>query len=72
MSHTPLDIIDFWFSERIKQQWFSSTEALDKEIKDTFQNTWEMASRNELNKWKNNPENCLALIIQKDFTNELT
>jgi uncharacterized protein (DUF924 family) len=33
---TPKEIIDFWFSGRIKGQWFSSTPELDKEIAEKY------------------------------------
>ena len=60
-SHT--DILDFWFSDRIRKQWFSSTPALDQEIKERFEPFWEKAAAGELDAWRESAEGCLALVI---------
>ena len=64
MNH--LDIIDYWFSDRIAKHWFSSTPGLDDEIRNTFEPTWASAAKGELDTWKSTPEGCLALIIILD------
>ena len=66
MDATPKEIIDFWYSDRIKSQWFASTPELDKEILEKYEKAWEMASSGELDDWSNDPEGCLALIIILD------
>jgi len=62
----PEVVIDFWFSEQMKQRWFSSTPALDKEILDAFEKVWEQAARGELDDWQHHPDGCLALVILLD------
>lgn len=62
----PIEIISYWFSERIQKHWFSSTPELDKEIKTKYERTWVSAAAGELDEWKISPEGCLALIIILD------
>ena len=66
MDITPKEIIDYWFSDRVKHQWFSSTLELDKEIIEKYEAVWEQASLGELDHWENDPDGCLALIIILD------
>jgi uncharacterized protein (DUF924 family) len=66
MNITPQEIIDFWYSDRIKKQWFSSTPELDKEILDKYGALWEVASNGELDAWSDLPEGSLALVIVLD------
>ncbi len=63
---TPLSIINFWFSEPATQYWFKSTAAFDTEIRNKFENIWELAAAHKLEKWKQTAEGCLALIIILD------
>ena len=60
------EIIDFWYSDRIKKHWFSSTPELDKEIREKYENLWLMGISGELDEWQSSPEGCLALIILLD------
>lgn len=62
----PSDIIDYWYSDRIKQYWFSSTPELDEEIRNNYEEIWRLAKRGGLNSWKESPEGCLALAIILD------
>ena len=64
MNH--IEIINYWYLERIQKHWFSSTPKLDKEILEKFEKIWEKAAIGELDKWQNSPESCLALIIILD------
>ena len=66
MDATPEEIIDFWYSDRIKSQWFASTPELDKEILEKYERIWEKASSGELDEWNNSPDGCLALAIILD------
>jgi len=63
---TPEEIVDFWFSERVKKQWFNSTSALDKEILDKYENIWDKALTGEMDDWINHAQGCLALVIILD------
>jgi len=62
----PADILTFWYTERMRSQWFSSTTELDKEIGEKFEPTWNDAATNKLDSWRNTPEGCLALAIVLD------
>lgn len=66
MNITPQEIIDFWYSDRIKKQWFSSTPELDKEILDNYGALWKAACLGELDDWTSRPEGSLALVIVLD------
>ena len=66
MNTSPQQIIEFWFSDRIKNQWFSSTPELDKEIFRKYGSIFDDASIGMLDDWMNDPEGCLALIILLD------
>ena len=66
MNITPREIIDFWFSDRIKSQWFSSTPELDKEIAEKYEGLWNKATLNELEEWSISPTGSLALVIILD------
>ena len=63
---SPIDIIEFWFSDRIKKQWFNSTSTLDNEILDKYENTCEKALNGEFDYWTDHAEGCLALVIILD------
>ncbi len=64
---TPEDVIDYWFSERIRKHWFSSTPEIDREIRDRFKALWEDASAGVLDaSWRNSPTGALALAIVLD------
>lgn len=66
MNITAKEIIDFWYSERIKNRWFDSTPELDKEILDKYQSVWEQAVAGEFYDWHKDAYGCLALVIILD------
>lgn len=63
---SPDDILDFWYAESMRSRWFSSTPALDEEIRNKFENLWASAVAGGLEHWKASPEGCLALVIVLD------
>ncbi|PWB55957.1 MAG: DUF924 domain-containing protein, partial [Nitrosomonadales bacterium] len=63
---TPGDILEFWYSEPMASRWFSSTPALDAEIRARYEQLWCAAAEGRLDDWKNSPEGCLALVIVLD------
>ena len=63
---TPQNILDFWYSKEMQGRWFSSTPALDDEIRSQFESLWRRAAAGELDGWKETPEGCLALVIVLD------
>ena len=60
------DIINFWFSEKIKSAWFNSTKEMDQGIHAQFYDTWQQAKIGELDDWLNSAQGCLALAIILD------
>lgn len=59
----PADIINFWYSEKIKPYWFNSNKQLDDDIKKQYEESWKNAIRGDFNAWKEAPVGCLALAI---------
>jgi len=59
----PAEVIDYWYSERVRDHWFSSTPELDAEILEKFENIWEKAVKGELDVWRNTALGSLALIL---------
>jgi uncharacterized protein (DUF924 family) len=62
----PQEIIDFWFSDDVKKLWFNSTPEFDQLLRERFQDTWEQASRGDLDHWTQTAQGCLALVIVLD------
>lgn len=66
MTIKPVDILDYWYSDEMRKHWFSSTEALDEQIRKDYQSIWQTAADGNLTHWKDSPEGCLALAIILD------
>ena len=47
-------------------RWFSSTPALDAEIRASYEQVWRAAAEGRLDDWKDSPQGCLALVIVLD------
>lgn len=62
----PGSILDFWYTEPMRSSWFSSTPALDADIRARFESVWLAAAEKRLEDWKNSPQGCLALVIVLD------
>lgn len=62
----PADILDFWFSEHAKANWFVRSEAFDAEIRTRFLSTLEQAQHGELEGWSKDAQGALALTILLD------
>lgn len=68
----PNDILQFWFSDRVKKQWFKSSDAFDAEIRQEFESTAmtlaaAQAERKTAHAWEGQgPEAHLALILALD------
>ncbi len=60
------EVIDFWFSERVKPLWFKKKEEFDRKIKERFEPMYLEAKQGKLDKWCNVPHSALALIILLD------
>ena len=59
----PAEIIEYWYSEHVRDHWFSSTPELDAEILEKFEKIWEKAVEGELEGWRNTALGSLALIL---------
>ncbi|MES9945942.1 MAG: DUF924 family protein [Candidatus Thiodiazotropha sp.] len=59
-------IIEFWFSDRVKPLHFKSTAAFDQEVKDGYLGLWQCAQTGGLDHWMESKEGCLALVILLD------
>ena len=59
-------ILEFCFVETPMEQWFKKDDEFDKILKNIFMNDYIKAINNEYNNWKNNSEECVALIILLD------
>ena len=60
------EVIDFWFSDRVKPLWFKKKESFDREIQERFEPMYLEAKQGKLDKWGNVPHSALALIILLD------
>ncbi|MDD5331148.1 MAG: DUF924 domain-containing protein [Sulfuricella sp.] len=60
------DILNFWYSDRMRPRWFDSTPELDAEIRASYEPLWRTAGSGALDSWKASAEGCLALAIVLD------
>ena len=59
-------VIDFWFEEIDKKQWWTKDSDFDELIRVRFSAIHNQASNNELFDWRSSPEGSLAEIIILD------
>ncbi|MCB1856946.1 MAG: DUF924 domain-containing protein [Gammaproteobacteria bacterium] len=60
------EVLDFWYTGRMPSYWFSSTPAIDDEIRASFEPLWERARAGRLVQWQASSEGALALVIVLD------
>jgi uncharacterized protein (DUF924 family) len=60
------DIIDFWFSDRVREQWWRKDTDFDREIRQRFEGTCRRAVAGDLAAWRETPLGRLAEIIVLD------
>ncbi|MCG6968026.1 MAG: DUF924 domain-containing protein [Chromatiaceae bacterium] len=60
------EIIEFWFADGMQKRWFNATPALDQEIRERFEDTWQRASAGEFDSWLDSADGALALAIVLD------
>lgn len=63
---TLTDILDFWYTPPMSGHWFSSTPAIDADIRTHYAALWQQAAQGNLDHWRQTPEGCLALCIVLD------
>lgn len=62
----PKEILNYWYSDSMREHWFNSTPEIDAEILDRFEDLWQQAAKGALDDWKKTPKGCLALCIVLD------
>ena len=60
------EVIRFWFEELKPEDWFKKSEALDQEMRESFEELYWKASRGELFHWRATAEGRLAEILLLD------
>jgi uncharacterized protein (DUF924 family) len=60
------EIVEFWFSDEVRKLWYRSTPEFDQLLIDRYEETWQQASRGELDHWMDTATGCLALAIILD------
>ena len=59
-------ILKFCFVETPMEQWFKKDKDFDYTLKNNFMEDYKKAINDEFDSWKNNPEECVALIMLLD------
>lgn len=63
---TSEEILNFWFSERVKPLWFNSNQEFDTQILYNYRDLWQQAKAGKFDYWCDTAEGSLALIIILD------
>ncbi|MFC0201658.1 DUF924 family protein [Paracoccus rhizosphaerae] len=66
MIKTPQDVLDFWFSDQMKPNWFAKSDEIDARIRDDFATTYQAAHDGRLEHWMQDADSALALVIVLD------
>ncbi|MAY61258.1 MAG: hypothetical protein CML29_03525 [Rhizobiales bacterium] len=66
MSETPASVIDFWFNQLTKEEWFVKKDDIDAKIRDRFLDLHLALSSEIAPEWHESAEARLALIIVFD------
>lgn len=66
MTLIPDEILQFWFSEKVKPLWFNSTPEFDAELRTKYLAVYYAALNNKIDEWKESAEGCLTLVIILD------
>lgn len=69
---SPEDVLNFWFVEHTKDDWFGGKAEFDDELRAQFAETLEQVARCEAWEWRQTPDGRLAEIIVLDqFSRQL-
>jgi uncharacterized protein (DUF924 family) len=60
------ELLEFWFSDRVRPLWFNSTPDFDRELTEGFLDTYRAAAAGALATWQDTSEGALALVIALD------
>jgi uncharacterized protein (DUF924 family) len=66
MLRPPGDVLEFWFSERVRRLWFEKDRAFDEEIRACFGINVTAARNGELDFWARAAGSALALVVLLD------
>lgn len=66
MGVTADKVLDFWFNETDRQNWFERSDAFDQVIRDRFAEAIETARGGGFADWHDTARGCLAVIILID------
>lgn len=73
MPSEPGEVLDFWFGREgeegygeFREAWFQKDEEFDRQVRSRFLDDYERAARGEYDRWQEEPESCLALVILLD------
>ncbi len=66
MTKTPQDVLEFWFSDQMKPNWFAKSDEIDARIRDDFATTYQAAHDGRLEHWMQDVDSALALVIVLD------
>ena len=62
----PGDVLEYWFSERVRPLWFEKNAAFDDELRATFGATVAAAGAGDLDHWVRAVDSSLALVLLLD------
>lgn len=63
---TPEEILSFWLDEVEQKAWYMHDDALDQQIRDRFEQTWNAAMAGKYSLWLTYPSGVLAYVILLD------
>ncbi|MEM6781688.1 MAG: DUF924 family protein [Pseudomonadota bacterium] len=66
MKNSAPDVLQFWFEDSQPQQWFQVSPEFDAQIKERFEDQYNLAAEGLCDDWKNGPDGCLALCLLLD------
>lgn len=66
MLRPPGDVLEFWFSERVRPLWFEKNQAFDDELRSRFGANVSAASVGDLDFWVRAADSSLALVLLLD------
>ena len=66
MPWSPSDVLELWFSERVRPLWFSSSRGFDDELRTQFGALVDTAASGSLEPWASEADGALALTIALD------
>jgi len=62
----PEEVLRFWLDEVGPKGWYAASDALDSEVRDRFEQTWQRAREGTCGLWLTYPSGTLAYIILMD------